>query len=351
MRIPLRISTEALQRHMSSIVEVGENRKPAPERCSGSPNDGKHASERPERPQFQRARLLRAAVKVAAERGYERMTVAAIVARAGVSRKTFYELFKDRDDCFLAVVEEALLQMTRVVAPQYGRDGGWPERLRDALGAALEFLEREPDTCTLALSYLRGAGPRRSEPRDRALRILRRVVEDGARHAKHCHELSPVTAEVMVGGALAVVHTRLESRETDLTGVLNPLMSTVVLPYVGKAAAGEQLTYESPSPADSGSRPHRDPEKDLGIRLTYRTARALAVIAASPDLSNLEVGRRAGISDQGQISKLLSRLGRLGLIENTGLGKARGAANAWRLTPAGREVEVAIHHVTSSTSR
>jgi DNA-binding IclR family transcriptional regulator len=76
------------------------------------------------------------------------------------------------------------------------------------------------------------------------------------------------------------------------------------------------------------------------MRMTYRTLRVLAAIEAQPDLSNCEVAERAGISDQGQISRLLARLGRLGLIENTGR-QSRGGANAWRLTSEGRRLPLA----------
>jgi hypothetical protein len=54
------------------------------------------------------------------------------------------------------------------------------------------------------------------------------------------------------------------------------------------------------------------------------------------------VADRAGVHDQGQISKLLARLDHLGLIENTGHGHAKGEANAWGLTPRGQNVEEAI---------
>src|SRR6185312_8033312 len=59
-----------------------------------------------------------------------------------------------------------------------------------------------------------------------------------------------------------------------------------------------------------------DPFRDMPIRFTYRTARVLAVIAADPGASNKHVGAVAGITDQGQTSKLLTRLQRAGLIEN-----------------------------------
>jgi hypothetical protein len=63
------------------------------------------------------------------------------------------------------------------------------------------------------------------------------------------------------------------------------------------------------------------------------------VIAAHPGASNREIAEGSGIIDQGQISKLLTRLARLKLIQNTGGGQEKGAANAWHLTGRGAEVE------------
>ena len=75
------------------------------------------------------------------------------------------------------------------------------------------------------------------------------------------------------------------------------------------------------------------------MRLTYRTAQVLE--SASPGSRGSATGvvaERAGVTDQGQISKLLARLERLGLAANGGNGHAKGEANAWTLTTLGREV-------------
>jgi DNA-binding MarR family transcriptional regulator len=74
------------------------------------------------------------------------------------------------------------------------------------------------------------------------------------------------------------------------------------------------------------------------MRVTYRTLRVLATIAAQPAASNREIADLAGVSDQGQISKLLTRLERLELIYNTG-PHAKGDPNAWQLTPKGQEIQ------------
>jgi predicted transcriptional regulator len=54
------------------------------------------------------------------------------------------------------------------------------------------------------------------------------------------------------------------------------------------------------------------------------------------------IGEAADICDPGQISKLLSRLERLGLLSNDGDGQAKGEPNAWTLTLTGRQVTDSI---------
>src|SRR6202035_3329108 len=81
-----------------------------------------------------------------------------------------------------------------------------------------------------------------------------------------------------------------------------------------------------------------DPLLGLGTRITYRTLCVIGVIAAHPGLCNREVAERAGVADAGQMSKLLSRLRAMGLLENRGAGYAAGAGNEWHLTPAGKRV-------------
>ena len=74
------------------------------------------------------------------------------------------------------------------------------------------------------------------------------------------------------------------------------------------------------------------------MRLTYRTARVLQCIAGEPGASNRVVAEHAGVADPGQISKLLRRLERLGLVANTGGGHLSGEPNAWELTTQGHQV-------------
>jgi DNA-binding IclR family transcriptional regulator len=95
------------------------------------------------------------------------------------------------------------------------------------------------------------------------------------------------------------------------------------------------------------------------MRVTYRTARVLAAIGERPGASNREVADQAGIVDQGQISRLLSRLESRGLVVNQGaggglgggVGATRGTANAWVLTPRGEQVQRGLQPQARPASR
>jgi DNA-binding MarR family transcriptional regulator len=73
--------------------------------------------------------------------------------------------------------------------------------------------------------------------------------------------------------------------------------------------------------------------------MTHRTMRVLGAVAARPGLNNAAASEGAGVTDQGQISKLLRRLERRGLVENRGGGQTEGSGNAWHLTPLGESIE------------
>jgi AcrR family transcriptional regulator len=293
--------------------------------------------------EFQHSRILTAALEEAATCGYARTSVTAIVSRAGVSRKTFYELYESRDGCYRAVFEEVVTQIAGVLGPLYvDGEGSWAERVRAALGALLALLESDRDVGAFVLEYMVEGSAGNSASRAWLLVHLRRVLEDGRSQANMRHEISELTAEVMVGGVLAILHARLQAGSTRLMTLVNPLMWMIVLPYLGPTVAAEELQRTPPKRARKREKPSRGPLEGIGMRVTYRTARVLAAIAEGPGRSNVEIGTEVEIVDAGQISKLLGRLEGFGLIENSGAGHAYGAANAWCLTRKGTEVDAAI---------
>jgi AcrR family transcriptional regulator len=303
--------------------------------------------------EIQRARMLSAIVEVASERGAAGVTVADVVSRSGVSRRTFYEIFSDREDCFLAAFDDAITRIANEVIPAYEQPAIWREKIRAGLCALLEILDYEPGMGRLVIVETLGAGPNALERRSRVLAQVIAAVDEGRLEAKGSDGPPPLTAEGIVGGVLAVLHGRLlarprmgEKNPGQLIELAGPLMGMIVLPYLGPAAARKELDRPVPKASVRPRPVNSDPLRDLEMRLTYRTVRVLMAVGTLGGRgsypSNRRVGDAAGISDQGQISKLLKRLRRLGLIENKGAGAARGEPNAWTLTERGREVHGAI---------
>jgi AcrR family transcriptional regulator/DNA-binding MarR family transcriptional regulator len=299
---------------------------------------------------LQRARMIAALVEVVAERGVARVTVAHVAARSGVSRRTFYELFGDREDCLLAAFDQAVERAGARVVPAFEEHEPWVGRVREGLRALLEFLDDEPGLGRLVVVDALGAGPVALERRRRVVEILIGAVDRGRREPGVAAGLTRLTAEGVVGAVLAVLHARLsEPGSRPMIGLLGPLMGMIVLPYQGRRVAVRETSRRAPR-----RRPVApvvaDPLQDLEMRLTYRTVRVLAAIASAPGASNRQVANAAGVADPGQISKLLARLQHLGLVANVGEGHTRGEPNAWRLTPKGRDVEQAIGRQVETTA-
>jgi len=316
------------------------------------------------------------------ERGVAVVTVAHVVERAGVSRRTFYELFEDRDDCLRAAFEQAVDRAAaRVLAayeltPERGAaagviaagivgggaattGGAWERRMRAGLAALLEFLDAEPELGSLCVVDALAAGPAVLERRARVVDELVDVVHRGGLAASRSagvprglgeRRRTRIVAEGAVGAVLAVIHARMVAREErPLAGLLNQLMAMLVLPYLGPEAAECELARTAPRGRRAAQR-NGDPLRGLDMRLTYRTVRVLTAIAElggrgskrGRGSNNREVADASGVHDQGQISKLLGRLEHLGLIANDAAGRGRGAPNAWGLTARGQEVEQTI---------
>jgi AcrR family transcriptional regulator len=172
----------------------------------GTPHDQRQSSG-PERViEIQRARILAAMVEVSAEHGAANVTVLHIVERAGVSRRTFYELYSDREDCFIDAVDEALTRASRYVLDNYDRAARWDMRIRTALVGLLSFLDAERGAGRLLVAGSLGAGACVLERRRRALAQMIALVDEGRMQAKAAARLPSLTAEGIVGGVLSCTH-------------------------------------------------------------------------------------------------------------------------------------------------
>ena len=135
--------------------------------------------------EIQRARIIGAMGELVRERGPGAVTVAHVVARSGVSRRTFYELFTDREDCFLAAFDIAIARAAETVGRRaYEAAGKWRERVRAGLQAALCFLDAEPELGYLCVVGALGGGDRALERRTLVVRRLVDVVHEGRLESK-----------------------------------------------------------------------------------------------------------------------------------------------------------------------
>ena len=130
----------------------------------------------------QRTRLLEAVGRAVAERGYAAATIDHIVRGAGVSKKTFYDHFRDKLDCFLAAYESASDELLARLREAQSGPGGWLDRTRAGIGAYLRWLAAEPALARVFLIEVAAAGPvaaeRRERLRDRYAELLRELQDD-----------------------------------------------------------------------------------------------------------------------------------------------------------------------------
>lgn len=293
--------------------------------------------------EIQRARLLAAMIDVCAEHGAAEVTVAHVVERAGVSRRTFYEIYSDREECFLEALDESIARASRYALDGYDETGRWIDRMRGVLTALLAFLDAEHATGRLLIVESLAAGDSALSRRRAAVERMIAFVDEANAELKADKRAPSLTAEGVVGGVLSILHARLlGGAPGSFLELRGPLASMIVLPYLGSAAARKELSRPVPKAPAKPYRGERDPLSQLDMRLTYRTVRVLLAVAAQPGDSNRGIAARAGIGDQGQISKLLARLEKLGLVVNKSKVPGTGAPNAWDLTKQGEEVHVAL---------
>ena len=183
----------------------------------------------------QRTRLLEAVGRAVAEKGYAAATIDDIVRGAGVSKKTFYEHFQDKLDCFLAAYETASDELyEHVRAAQDGTDG-WLERTHAGIRAYLRWLAAEPALARVFLIEIAAAGPEALARRER--------MRD--RHAERMRELQdqriPVPDEIfhaVVAAADDLVVRRLRDG-SDLLELEPILLRLQVAQLAGPKAAAE----------------------------------------------------------------------------------------------------------------
>jgi AcrR family transcriptional regulator len=190
----------------------------------------------------QRGRLLEAAIRVVAEKGYGTATVADLTREAGISRTTFYEMFDDKEGCFLAAYDGVADALVRRVAAAYEAEGDWPRRARAGLEALLEALAEEPEVARLALVDVGAAGPAAQRRYRAALQRLTPFFDEGRDFAPGGRNLPANTSRMAIGAVAGLISDELaEGRAETLPNLLSEVLFATLVPYIGPAAAAREV--------------------------------------------------------------------------------------------------------------
>ena len=140
---------------------------------------GRHAPPPEVRLPLQRERLLRAAAREFADRGYAGVSSESISRRAGMSKATFYEHFANKEECMLALFDMGAEVVQAAMAEAAGNApvGDARERVRAGTRAFLSALAEHPDFAQTLLVEIIGAGPRAAQRRDQILQAFAAVVD------------------------------------------------------------------------------------------------------------------------------------------------------------------------------
>lgn len=190
----------------------------------------------------QRERLIAGLAEAVAENGYASTTIAHITRHAAVSRRTFYEHFSSKDECFVSAYDNVMAELRERVDAAYREQDEWPQAVRAGIAAMLGFLVAEPNLARLSMVEALVAGPVVVERYDAAIRDLVPYLEAGreGRSPEVLARLSPTTEEALVGGMVSLISRRIIAGQTaELEGLLPDLVEFALTPYLGTAAAAE----------------------------------------------------------------------------------------------------------------
>ena len=197
----------------------------------------------------QRARMLDAVTRAVAEKGYARVTVGDVVSEAGVSRRTFYEQFKDKEDCFLAAYAtgtEALIKEMVEASISVGPDADWREVLEVAIDSYVRGLAADPEFAKTFLVDVLGAGHAAVELR---VQVYEQFVQQyvilarrAARQDPEIGDVPEVYLRAMVGGIGELVQQHLLTKDAKTLPELAPVLVQVVTAVIAGAGAAAAVS-------------------------------------------------------------------------------------------------------------
>jgi len=186
----------------------------------------------------QRERILAAVAQATTDNGYAHMLLQDVVRLAAVSRRTFYELYSNKDDAFMAAFHEGATRLLTSVRAAYKTETTFERRLTAGFAAFLGILAATPTFATMCIVEVMAAGPEAVARRTWVMDEFAGLIEENARRALGSDMPPPLVAETLVGGAYEAVYRRIARGDGDqLPALLPDLVQSVLLPYIGEEAA------------------------------------------------------------------------------------------------------------------
>ena len=190
----------------------------------------------------QRDRLLDAMASCCAEKRYAEVSVGDVVARAGVSRSTFYNLFDDKEACFLDAYDEILGHFVTEVMNAMRTPGlSWEDQAENGLRAALAFMSSEPHFSRMCIVDVFSAGSAALERYLSAIRVLAAFINRNRDRSGSQAEIPDEIANYLISGAVVVIRSKVVEGDTASLPTVGPdIIYGVLCPYVGQEEALER---------------------------------------------------------------------------------------------------------------
>lgn len=272
--------------HRAALVPGASAGRARPDQIRG----GNHGLTPEQVADSQRERVLAAMRELVAGRGFQDVPVAEVISRAGVSRKTFYELYASKEECFVALYDQELERLLFPTLQAFQGTESWVDRLRTALGVLLGALAADPAAARLCFVDVLSAGPRALERRNGAMAKLDPLFDrQNVSTAVGSTRPRAVTAGA-VGYLSEVLNREIAAgRTTALPALRAELMYTLTLPFVGPYNAGKELAL-----ASGEEEPTADAASERGFLTAYgahaadllgRVSAAMALVDVAEDES------------------------------------------------------------------
>ena len=244
---PARYRRDVAKRSSSKSAGAATSAEEYPPELSRLP-PGRHGLPREFVVHNQRERLVAGLAEAIAENGYSGTTIAHITKHAAVSRRTFYEHFSSKDECFVAAYDTVMNELRDRVTKGFEEAEDWPHAVRAGIAAMLEFLAAEPHLARLCMVEALVAGPVVVERYDAAIQSFVPYFQSGreGRPPEVLARLSPTTEEALVGGMVSLISRRIIAGKTEqLEELLPDLVEFTLTPYLGSEEAAKIASEKS----------------------------------------------------------------------------------------------------------